>query len=139
MSAPFESGARVRTFRTRVRYGETDRMGVVWHGNYVSYFEMGRTEFMREAGLPYSELERRGVYLVVVEVGARYRANVGYDAELVIRTAVSDVGPATVAFAYRIEDSGGRLLCEGHTRLASVTPALKPVRLPEDVAKLLRA
>ncbi len=114
-------------------------MGVVWHGNFISYFEMGRTEFMREAGLPYSELERRGVFLVVVEAAARYRANVGYDAELVIRTAVADVGPATVEFAYRVEDAGGRLLCDGSTRLASVNPSMRPVRLPEDVAKLLRA
>lgn len=139
MSDPFHPGARIRSCRTRVRYGETDRMGVVWHGNFISYFEMGRTEFMREAGLPYSELERRGVFLVVVEASARYRANVGYDAELVIRTAVADLGPATVEFAYRVEDAGGRLLCDGRTRLASVNPSMRPVRLPEDVAKLLRA
>ncbi len=138
MSGPFDPPAIVREVSARVRYGETDRMGVVWHGNFIGYFETGRTEFMRAAGLSYAELERRGVYLVVVDARARYHANVGYDSEIRIRTTVEELGRATVTFAYRVEDAAGRLLCDGSTRLAAVTPSFKPVRLPDDVADLLR-
>jgi acyl-CoA thioester hydrolase len=134
----FPPGAAVRTVRARVRYGETDQMGVVYHPNFIRYFEMGRTEFMRSAGITYRELEEKGILLVVVEATARYHANVGYDEEIVIRTVVGEVGPATVTFLYEIEDARGRLLCDGSTRLASCNRDKKPVRLPAAVAAISR-
>ena len=72
--------------QTRVRYAETDQMGVVYHSNYIIYFELGRTEAMRRIGITYSELEKRGYGLAVIETGARYRSAARYDDLLTIRT-----------------------------------------------------
>ncbi len=121
----------------RVRYGETDQMGVVYHPNYFLYFETGRTELMRAAGIAYSELEKSGIYLVVTQASCRYRAAARYDQELKILTRVDQVGKATVQFSYRVLGPGGTLLAEGGTELASVDAAKNPVRLPKDVAELL--
>ncbi len=125
---------------TRVRYGETDQMGVVYHANYFLYFELGRTELMRAAGFPYAELERRGVFLVVTDAGCRYRAPARYDEELRIDTRVARLGKATVRFEYEVRGAGDRLLAEGHTELAAVDRSTQePVRLPEEIAARLEA
>jgi len=122
----------------RVRYGETDQMGVVYHPNYFLYFETGRTELMRASGVAYSELEKAGVFLVVTQASCRYRAAARYDQELKIVTRVDQVGKATVQFSYRVLGPDGALLAEGSTELASVDAAKNPVRLPREVAELLR-
>lgn len=126
------------TSTVRVRYGETDQMGVVYHANYLLYFEQGRTELLRATGLPYGELEARGVFLVVTEAGCRYRTPARYDETLEIRTRVDRLGRASVRFAYAVVGQDGRLCAEGHTELAAVDAAKRPVRLPEDVASRLR-
>ena len=113
-------------------------MGVVYHPNYFLYFEPGRTELMRAAGVAYSELEKSGVYLVVTQASCKYRAAARYDQELKIVTKVDQVGKATVQFSYRVLGPGGALLAEGATELASVDAAKNPVPLPLDVAKLLQ-
>ncbi len=128
---------RDHTSAVRVRYGETDQMGVAHHANHLRYFEIGRTELMRAAGLPYAELERRGLLLVVTEASLRYRSAALYDDELSIETRVGGLGKATVRFEYRILAPGGRLVCDGHTELAAVDRGRKPVRLPEEVARRL--
>ena len=125
------------TTKVRVRYGETDQMGVVYHPNYLLYFETGRTELMRTSGVTYSELEKSGVFLVVTEALCRYRAAARYDEELSIVTAVDQVGKATIRFSYRVQGPDGRLLAEGHTELASVDGSKNPVRLPREVSALL--
>lgn len=122
---------------TRVRYGETDQMGIVYHANYLLYFEMGRTELMRAAGLPYHDLEKRGVRLVVTDAGCRYRATARYDETLRVDTRVARLGKASVRFEYEVRGADGRLVADGHTELASVNGDQKPVRLPADVARLL--
>lgn len=122
----------------RVRYGETDGMGVVYHPNYLLYFETGRTELLRATGAPYAELEKAGVFLVVTEAGLRYRSGARYDERLKVRTRVDRVGKATVRFAYEIRGEDGRLCCEGHTELAAVDASKSPVRLPDAVAARLR-
>ncbi|MFN3484343.1 MAG: acyl-CoA thioesterase [Planctomycetota bacterium] len=123
---------------TRVRYGETDQMGVVYHANYFLYFELGRTELMRAAGFPYAELERRGVFLVVTDAGCRYRAPARYDEEIRIDTRVARLGKATVRFEYEVRGAGDRLLADGHTELAAVDRITQaPVRLPEEIAARL--
>jgi acyl-CoA thioester hydrolase len=125
---------------TRVRYGETDQMGVVYHANYFLYFELGRTELMRAAGFPYAELERRGVFLVVTDAGCRYRAPARYDEELRIDTRVARLGKATVRFEYEVRGAEDRLLAEGHTELAAVDRSTQePVRLPEEIVARLEA
>jgi acyl-CoA thioester hydrolase len=123
---------------TRVRYGETDQMGVVYHANHLLYFEMGRTELLRAAGLPYSDLEKRGLLLVVTEALCRYRTHARYDETLRIETKVGSVGKASVRFEYAVRGEDGRLVCEGHTDLACLDGRKKPVRLPEDVVAKLR-
>jgi acyl-CoA thioester hydrolase len=125
------------TVTVRVRYGETDQMGVVYHPNYLLYFETGRTELMRTAGVTYSEMEKAGVFLVVTEASCRYRAAAKYDQELRVVTRVDEVGKARIRFSYRVLGPEGGLLAEGHTELASVDRAKSPVRMPREVTDLL--
>jgi acyl-CoA thioester hydrolase len=126
------------TVTVRVRYGETDQGGVVYHPNYFLYFEAGRTELLRAAGVVYSELEKSGVFLVVTEASCTYRSAARYDEELRVVAKVDHVGKATVGFSYRVLGPTGALLAEGRTILASVDSAKNPVRLPKTVADLLR-
>ena len=128
---------REHTVAVRVRYGETDQMGVVYHPNYLLYFETGRTELMRAAGVTYSEMEKSGVFLVVTEASCKYRAAAKYDQELRVVTRIDEVGKARIRFSYRVLGPDGTLLAEGHTELASVDKSKTPVRMPAEVADLL--
>ncbi|MBI3098492.1 MAG: acyl-CoA thioesterase [Planctomycetes bacterium] len=124
---------------TRVRYGETDRMGAVYHAHYLVYFELGRTEFMRRRGLAYSDLEREGVFLVVTEAECRYRERVTYDDLLSIETLCGEVGRVRVRFDYTVRrPSTGRLVAEGRTVLACVDASGRPKALPERARECLR-
>jgi acyl-CoA thioester hydrolase len=125
------------TVQVRVRYGETDQMGVVYHPNYLVYFETGRTELLRAAGVAYSDLEKTGVFLVVTEASCTYRAAARYDEELRVIAKVDHVGKATIGFAYRVLGPAGTLIAEGRTVLASVDSAKNPVRLPRNVTDVL--
>jgi len=110
---------REHEMRLRVRYGETDTMGVVYHANYLVYMEEGRSGLMRELGIPYSELERGGTFLAVRKADLRFRAPARYDEELVVRTRIERLKAASVSFAYSIERAAdGTLLAEGSTELA---------------------
>ena len=129
-------GAPVDT-QVRVRYAETDAMGVVHHAAYFVWFELGRTEYMRAIGLPYREVEARGVRLVVIEATARFRAPARYDDMVVVRTALSAVSKATVTFQYEARRSDGALLVEGHTVHAATDQAGRVRRMPEDVRTAL--
>jgi acyl-CoA thioester hydrolase len=117
----------------RVRYKDTDRMGVVYYGNYLTYFEVGRTELMRRIGFPYAALEAAGLSLVVVEALSRYHANVGYDALITVCTRLSEAGRVRLRFDYRVFDAEGRLLVDGHTAHACVNGNGRPVRIPADL------
>src|SRR5271163_3885475 len=101
----------------RVRYAETDQMGVVYHSNYLVWFEIGRVEFMRSHGLSYREMEQEeGCMIAVVEATARYRAPARYDEELVVETKLTSARGAVVRFAYKVlRLADGVLLCEGET------------------------
>jgi acyl-CoA thioester hydrolase len=126
------------TVTTRVRYSETDQMGVVYHAYYLYYFELGRTELLRAAGFRYRDLEARGIYLVVTESALRHRAPARYDDELKILTRVTSVGKASLRFEYSVLGPEGRLLTDGHTELAMVGQDRTPVRIPAEVAAALR-
>lgn len=93
--------------RTRVRYKETDQMGIAHHSNYVVWFEIGRTDLCRETGFPYAEIESRGFILVVTEIGCRYRTPFRYDDEVLIRTSVASAGSRAMKFAYELYDGSG--------------------------------
>ena len=129
MSAP---PAPVRA-TTRVRFGETDQMGIVYHANYIVYFEIGRTEFMRQRGTPYAEMEASGLSLAVVGMDARFRKPARYDQVITIETLLVAATHVQLRFEYRIlgpEADGEPLLCEGHTVLACVDSRQRPTRIP---------
>lgn len=117
----------------RVRYGETDRQGVVYHGHFFSYFEVARTECLRARGLAYRDMEARGFFLVVTEASCRYRADAGYDDVLEIATRVTRASRVRVSFSYVVRRAGdARTVAEGETTLACVDAEGKPQRLPPD-------
>lgn len=118
--------------QVRVRYPETDRMGVAYHGHYFAWFEIGRTEMMRSVGTTYLELEdREGILFPVVAAGARYRASARYDDQLNVRTCLVSVGGARLRFEYTLErERDGKLLATGFTEHATVGRDGRPRRLP---------
>jgi acyl-CoA thioester hydrolase len=124
----------------RVRYAETDQMGVVYHSNYLIYFEIGRTEAMRRIGITYAELERRGYVLAVIESGARHRGSARYDDLLTVRTRLREVTKTRLRFDYHVLKSDS-ILTTGYTVLAFLgrENGMRPVRCPEDVEKLALA
>jgi acyl-CoA thioester hydrolase len=122
--------------RLRVRYGETDQMGVVHHANYLLYMEEGRTRMMASLGCSYAELERTGVGLPVRKTSLRFRAPARYDDELVVLARLERVGGASVSFQYEVCSSAGALLAEGSSELACVdlaSPERRPRFLPDHV------
>ncbi len=115
----------------RTRYGETDQMGIIYHPNYYIYFEMGRTEFLREAtGMSYKEMEQAGVMLPLAETRCKYRIPAVYDDELVVRTCIKEITVARIAFIYKlIRNTDGVLLAEGETAHAFTNIKGKPINL----------
>ncbi len=131
-----------RAFETSVRvaYADTDQMGIVYHANALVWFERGRTEAMRELGLPYAALEARGVLLPVVEAGARFLRPARYDDLLAVETVVAGLGRVRLRFRYRVrrDDSpGSPVLIEGFTEHAFIDRGGRLVRLPDDVRALI--
>jgi acyl-CoA thioester hydrolase len=121
----------------RVRYAETDQMGVVYHSNYLVWFEVGRVEFIRQLGLDYKRMEaEEGCGIAVVQAMARYRAPARYDDELVVQTTLLAARGAVIRFGYkvlRVED--GVLLCEGETVHVVVDKDMKKRSLPAKYAE----
>ena len=127
--------------RVRVRYAETDQMGVVYHSNYLIWFEVGRVELIRQLGLDYKKMEEEdGCGISVVDVHARYRAPARYDDELVIETRLLAARGAVVRFGYRIlRITDGLLLCEGETMHVCVGVDMKKRSLPLKYAERFAA
>ena len=123
--------------RVRVRYAETDQMGVVYHANYFVWFEVGRTDLLRRSGWTYRELEADGVGLPVIEAHCEYRQPARYDDEIEIRTEGTLVSPVRVEFAYEVvRASDGARLVTGRTVHAGVDKDGRPCRLPARVRAL---
>jgi acyl-CoA thioester hydrolase len=118
--------------RFRVRYAETDQMGVVYYANYLVWMEVGRTEYCRAAGIRYKDMESdAGVRLAVVEAHCRYLQPARYDEEIAVETTVARANRRMVEFQYRIrEASTGRELATGSTKHIFLGPDMKPVKLP---------
>ena len=137
------AGASPFEHRVRVRYAETDQMGVVYHANYLVYMEEGRTRMMESLGFRYGELEARGVGLAVHRAEVVYRSPARYDEWLVVRTHVARVRSASVSFAYEIvRETDGALLATGATDLACLALDREPrgVRtLPDEIRAVLVA
>jgi len=123
--------------RVRVRYAETDQMGVVYHANYLVWFEVGRVEFIRQAGMDYKSMEREeGAMIAVVEATARYLAPARYDDELIVRTSLAGVRGPIVRFRYAIVRADDeQLLCEGETVHIVVGRDMKRREMPSKYAE----
>lgn len=122
----------------RVRYSETDQMGVVYHAEYLVWCEVGRTEYIRALGLPYAEMERRGVRLAVADATLRFHAPARYDDLIRVETTLASLRSRAVTFEYLIRhaESGARLV-SASTMLVSLDSAARPVPLPPDIRALL--
>jgi acyl-CoA thioester hydrolase len=122
-----------------VRYGETDRMGVVYYAHYFAWFEAGRADYMREIGANYRELEeQRGVLLAVAAASARYHAGAEYDDLVWITTWLAEANRARLRFCYEVHrDGDDKLLVTGETTLVSVTKAGRARMVPRDLLRLI--
>jgi len=120
----------------RVRYAETDQMGVAHHGSYVDWIEEARTEWMRRAGRSYRSMEEEGLFMAVVRLAVRYVSSVRYDDRVRIETKLTKLGKASIDLSYTLycEDGGGeRLVAEAETRLALLGPEKRPLPVPHDL------
>jgi acyl-CoA thioester hydrolase len=125
----------------RVRYSETDQMGVVYHANYLVWCDIGRTELMRELGYPYAELEAAGIKLAVAEATVRYGQPARYDDTIVVRTRLTAAQSRAVTFAYEVyrEDAAGlQLLAVASTRLIAIDEGGATRRLPSVMLEKFR-
>ena len=125
--------------RVRVRYAETDRMGVVYYANYLVWFEVGRTELLRTLGWSYREMEEAGFTLPVITASCTYHRPARYDDDLEIRTQGTLLSPIRLVFEYEIlRDASGEIqrVVTGRTEHASLSPQGKPTRLPTRVREL---
>jgi acyl-CoA thioester hydrolase len=126
------------TSTIRVRYAETDQMGVAHHAEYFAWFEVGRTDLLRERGMTYRELETEGLRLPVIDARARYLRPVYYDDLLEIHTRLAELGGARVSFEYEVHRAGtAGPLATGATSHAAVDPDGRPRRLPERLRRTL--
>ena len=127
--------------RLRVRYAETDQMGVVYHSNHLIWFEVGRVELMRQMGFSYRDMEREdGRFIAVAEVTCRYRAPVFYDDEILVRTRLKTVRESVVVFSYElVRADNGALLAEGETTHIVTDSKMKVAALPEKYLTAFRA
>jgi acyl-CoA thioester hydrolase len=128
----------VHTTELRVRYAETDQMGVVYHANYLAWCEVGRTEYIRTSGMSYREMEEAGVQLAVSDLEMRFHAPARYDDVVRVETHLTDVRSRTVTFDYVVvkADTGSRLVSV-RTRLISLDRAGRPTAMPPQVRELL--
>ena len=124
--------------RVRVRYADTDKMGVAYYANYFVWFEVGRTDLLRQSGWSYREMESEGFSLPVIEAQCAYRAPARYDDEIEVRTSGMLVSPVRLQFRYEIVRIADRLtLATGATVHAALNRSGRPARLPDRVKDVL--
>ena len=128
---------RVVETELRVRYSETNRMGIVYHGAYVSWFEVARTEYCRAAGFPYRRMEDSGLLILVTRVECVYRRPARYDDRVLVRARVTELASRGLAFAYDVLDENGRRLADGASRHVFADVKGRPARAPEEVLEVL--
>ena len=121
----------------RVSYRDTDKMGVVYYANYFVFFEMGRTELMRQIGFTYDEMEKQGLYFPVVNAQCNYHAPAHYDDLITVETSISELKNVTVTFSYKIK-CNDKVLVTGSTKHPLVNYAFKPTRIPQNLKDLLQ-
>jgi acyl-CoA thioester hydrolase len=126
--------------RLRVRYAETDQMGVVYHANHFIWFEIGRVEYMRQLGFTYRDMEREhDCFIPVVDARCRYKSPARYDDEIIVRTHLKNVRESAIHFGYELlRADDGELLAEGETTHMIIDAKMKAAALPSNILKVFR-
>jgi acyl-CoA thioester hydrolase len=136
-----EQPSNVNETRIRVRYAETDQMGVVYHANHFVWFEIGRVELLRQFGFSYKNMEREDdCFIVVIDAQCRYKAPVHYDDEVIVRTFLKHVREKVIRFGYELRSvETGKLLAEGETTHIVANSKMKSRALPQKYMTVFRA
>lgn len=130
---------KIDTTNLRVRYGETDQMGIVYYGNYARYFEVGRTEWLRKLGFSYSWMEDKGILLPVINLQVNFLKSAYYDQMLEVKTILKSLPSYKIEFDYEILNEERQLVTTGNTSLMFLNKkSLKPMRAPEYLLEKLR-
>jgi len=128
---------KIDEIQIRVRYGETDQMGVVYHGNYALYLEMGRIEWLRKLGISYKKMEDSGIMLPVVSLSINYKKPAGYDDVINVKTQLKNKPTAKIEFEYEITNELGEILSTASTILVFVDKKTnRPTRAPQYILDL---
>ena len=123
----------------RIRYAETDQMGVSYYSNYFIWFEESRTEYFRALGILYTDFEAQGLFLPVLEAHCRYHSPTRYDDLIIVRTWISELGKTSMLFDYIVRNKkDDSLVSEGYTVHVFINSAFKPVRIPELIVKTVQ-
>ncbi|MET6990337.1 acyl-CoA thioesterase [Sediminicola arcticus] len=123
----------------RVRYGETDQMGVVYHGNYAQYLEMGRVEWLRSLGFSYKKMEEDGVMLPVISLQLNFKKSAVYDDLITVVTILKKRPSVKIEFDYKIYNEADEILVEAHTVLAFINKVTKrPMKCPEAILEKIK-
>ena len=126
------------TFSFRVRYAETDQMGVVYHGNYAKYLEIGRVEWLRALGITYRSMEEGGIMLPVIFLQINYKKSANYDDLITVETVLKKIPSVKIEFDYKIYSESGVVLAEANTVLAFMDMATgKPIKCPDYILEKL--
>ncbi|WP_010521034.1 acyl-CoA thioesterase [Aquimarina agarivorans] len=124
----------------KVRYGETDKMGVVYHGNYAQYFEIARIEWLKELGFSYKKMEEEGVMLPVVALHTNFKKSAFFDDILTITTTLKNVPTAKIEFEYELHNQQSELLTTGSTTLVFVsTETNRPIKCPDEMLQKIKS
>lgn len=122
----------------RIRYAETDQMGVVYHGNYAQFFEIGRTEWLRSLGITYKGMEKSGIMLPVISLQSNFKKSALYDDVLTVTTIIKKEPTVKIEFDYKITNQDDELICTGNTVLAFLNMNTKrPIKCPEYILEKL--
>ena len=122
----------------RVRYGETDQMGVVYHGNYALYLEMGRIEWLRKLGVSYKKMETSGIMLPVISMSLNFKKSACYDDVINVKTQLKSTPTAKIEFEYEITNEDGEIITKATTVLAFIDMKTnRPVRAPQYILDLI--
>lgn len=125
--------------KIRVRYKDTDKMGVVYHSNYIVYYEVARTEMLRELDIPYSEMEAQGVMMPILEIESKYIAPAYYDEEITVRAIIDAEPMARINVRYEVFNEAGQTINTGHTVLGFVNSTTRrPCRAPQQFVEIIR-
>jgi acyl-CoA thioester hydrolase len=140
MSTREKHSTAVCETKVRVRYAETDKMGVVYHANHFIWFEVGRVELLRQLGFSYRDMEEKDqCFIAVVDARCRYKASARYDDQIIVRTHLKNVRDSVIHFGYElIRESDGVLLAEGETTHIVTNAAMKATALPAKYVNAFR-